>query len=191
VRSIHTAKENAPWTTHTSRRAILAGAASVPIAAAAATSPALAGADDAELVRLATEVKAAYDELGDAIDVQSVAETRLFQWRDANPEPAKESASWIEWLRRDKRESGCDEAYAAEGAASDKLSAAIDALCETPARTIGGLIAKARLVEIDQDALGHRIGPSIIGDLLAMAASKVTSRLARQSSNSRQAFVTP
>jgi hypothetical protein len=42
-------------TTRTSRRAILASAASVPIAAAVACSPALADGDDAELLRLSVK----------------------------------------------------------------------------------------------------------------------------------------
>jgi hypothetical protein len=165
-------------------------AASVPIAAAVACSPALADGDDAELLRLAAEVKAAYDGLGVAIDVQSVADKRLFRWRDTNPKgfsmdliddasadsDARATAAWDEWRQREaafKRESGCDEADAAEGVASDKLSAAIDALCNTRARSLRGLSAKARLYEIDPDALGYRMGPSIIDDLCALDAGHV------------------
>jgi hypothetical protein len=44
-------------TTHTSRRAILAGAAAVPIAAAVASSPALAEAGDADLIRLGVKLE--------------------------------------------------------------------------------------------------------------------------------------
>jgi hypothetical protein len=157
-------------TTTTSRRAILAGAASVPIAAAA-SSPVLAEADDADLLRLAAEVKAAYDELGDVLRVLGIADTRFFQWKAAHPEPDKELAGWLEWSRREaafKRESGWDAAYAAEGIANDKLYDAIDALCQAPI-TIRGLVEKARLVEIDEDVFGHRMRPSIVDDLLSLA----------------------
>jgi hypothetical protein len=71
----------------TSRRAILAGAVTMPIAAA--TLPALAETgDDAELLRLADEVKAAYDGFGSALDTFEVAETR---WLKSNPAPDEES----------------------------------------------------------------------------------------------------
>jgi hypothetical protein len=174
-------------TTTTSRRAILAGAITMPIAAAA---PALAEADDAEVLHLAAEVKAAYDGLCGACDALAVAEKPLFQWRRSNPKPkeliraldqldapadadAALNDLWNEWRQREatfKRASGYDEAHAAEGVASDKLTDAIDAFREAPAHTIRGLIAKARLCEIDPDALGDEIASSIVEDLLAMAA---------------------
>jgi hypothetical protein len=43
---------------HTSRRAILAGAMTMPLAAAVASSPALADGDDAELLRLSVKLEA-------------------------------------------------------------------------------------------------------------------------------------
>jgi hypothetical protein len=154
-----------------SRRSLVTTAAALPMIAA--TAPALAGGDDGELLRLGAEVKRAYDALGDAIDVQGVAEEKLFDWRDRNPEPDKESAAWIEWLQRDVafgRECGCYEAHAAEIVASNKLHAAIDRLCQTPATSLRGLIVKARLGGIDPDALGRFLTPSILDDLLALAA---------------------
>ena len=108
-----------------------------------------------------------------AIDAYGEVETRLFQWRDSNPEPDKESSAWIEWLQREvafRRECGCDAAEAAEGVASDRLHSALTTLCATPARTIRGLAVKTRLAEIDQDALGNFIRPSIFADLRALAA---------------------
>ena len=118
-----------------------------------------------ELLRLADEVKAAYDGLGIALDAFEVAETR---WLNSNPAPDKESGrAWHEWAYGPR--SGYDEADAAAGVASDKLHAAIAALNATPARTLRGLIVKVRLGEIDQDALGNLIHPSIIDDLRALA----------------------
>jgi hypothetical protein len=169
--------------THTSRRALIAAAAALPIAAAA--TPSLAAGDDAELVRLAAAVETAYDALGDAIDVESVADTRLFQWWDSNPKPKilrefldaetdvererigelAADAAWDEWRQREaafKRDSGHDEATAAEGVASDKLHAAIKTLCDTRACSLRGLFAKARLCKIDPDALGYFFTPSIV-----------------------------
>ncbi|HEV3189640.1 MAG TPA: hypothetical protein VGY54_04040, partial [Polyangiaceae bacterium] len=153
------------------RRNLVAAAAALPIAAAA--TPSLAAGDDAELLRLAAAVETAYDALGDAIDVESVADTRLFQWRDSNPKPKilrefldaetdverieePAAAAWDEWRQREatfKRDSGHDEATAAEGVAGDKLHAAIKTLCDTRACSLRGLFAKARLCKIDPDAL--------------------------------------
>ena len=127
-------------TTHTSRRAVLAGTAALPIAAAV-IAPALAETEDAELVRLAAEVKAAYEAFCAVLDALAIAEAR---------------------------KSGLDEVRAAEAAASDKLSDALDLLCEVPAHTLSGLITKARTAEIDQDAIGGQLADSIVDDLLAM-----------------------
>jgi hypothetical protein len=151
----------------TSRRAILAGAAALPIV----TVPALAEADDVELLRLAAHVKTAWEEYGDAITVHSAAEERWFAWRHSNPEPDKKSAAWIEWLERQEsflQEIGFDDTAAAQSVASDKLQGAIDTLRNTNALSLRGLSAKARLCEIDPDALGHFLRPSIISDLLAL-----------------------
>jgi hypothetical protein len=96
----------------TSRRAVLAGAVTIPIAAAV-TAPASAETEVAVLQQLGTEVKAAYDDLGFAIDAYGEVGTRLFQWRDSNLEPDKESSAWIEWLQREvafRSECGCDAA---------------------------------------------------------------------------------
>jgi hypothetical protein len=156
----------------TSRRAVLAGAITMPLAAAA---PALAGGDDGELLRLGAEVKRAYDALGDAIHVQSVAEEKWFRWQRSNPEPDEESAALANWQEREEsvlRESGFDDADAAAKVASDKLQAAIKTLCDTRARSLRGLSAKARLCEIDPDALGHFLRPSIIADLRAMGGAR-------------------
>jgi hypothetical protein len=159
-------------TTRTSRRAVLAGAITMPIAAAVTPVPALAEADDAELLRLAAEVKGAYDRLGDAITAYSVVEEKWFRWQRSNPEPDEESAARSNWLEREEslsRESGLDDADAVQGLASDNLHTAIDTLRNTRARSLRGLSAKARLCEIDPDALGHFLRPSIINDLLALA----------------------
>ena len=42
-------------------------------------------------------------------------------------------------------------------------------MCNTPARTIRGLIAKARLCKIDSDCIGaDHMAESIVDDLLAL-----------------------
>jgi hypothetical protein len=145
----------------------------VPAASALAAGEA---GDDAELLRLAADVKAAWEKYGDAIDVFSVAEKRLWRWRDASPEPDRDSADWFKWLDREVaygRASGFDEADAATGVASDKLTDAVNQLCDTRARSLRGLSAKARLCEIDPEALGQFLTPSIIDDLLALDADHV------------------
>jgi hypothetical protein len=55
-------------------------------------------------------------------------------------------------------------------APNDKLDDAVDAVCETPARTMRGLIAKARIGEIDPEVVGQCVAQSIIDDLLALNA---------------------
>jgi hypothetical protein len=74
-------------TTRTSRRAVLAGAITMPIAAAVTPVPALAEADDAELLRLGADVLACYEALNAVLDVPQ-AEQRSAVWRrreiDAN-----------------------------------------------------------------------------------------------------------
>jgi hypothetical protein len=62
---------------------------------------------------------------------------------------------------------------AGEEAASDKLSDAIDALCNTPARTVRGLITKARATTID-DAMFDGLRRSIVADRRALDAGSGT-----------------
>jgi len=50
---------------------------------------------------------------------------------------------------------------------NDRLDVAIDALCEYPARTLRGLIIKARVSEINPDVM-HDVATAIVDDLLAM-----------------------
>jgi hypothetical protein len=161
-----------------SRRSLVTTAAVLPALAVPAASALAAGeaGEDAKLRRLGDEVRSAYEALGLVLDALAVAERRLFQWRHANPEPDKESAAWIEWPKREaafKRACGYDEARAAGDEANDKLDDAIDAACETPARTMRGLIAKARIGEIDPEVVGQYVAQSIIDDLLALDAGHV------------------
>ena len=126
--------------------------------------------DDAELLRLGDEVKAAWERLGDACDVLGVAEAKVSKWRKSNPLP-DDDAGFTLWEAACKRECDYTEAKAAEEAASDKLSDAIEALCRTPARTIRGLIAKARAASIDGPH--EHITRSIVDDLLALDGGDV------------------
>jgi hypothetical protein len=126
-----------------SRHSLIAGAAAMPIAATS-MRPALAGDDDAELTRLAAEVKAAWKGLGHAIDVYDAAM--------GTPDAA--------------------EAEAAQDAAGDGLQAVIDALCDTPARTIRSLVAKARATKIG-DGMFDDLRRSIVANLLALDAGAV------------------
>jgi hypothetical protein len=79
-------------------------------------------------------------------------------------------ANWQEREESVLRESGLDDADAAAKVASDKLQAAIKTLCDTRACSLRGLFAKARLCKIDPDALTDFLTPSILDDLLALAA---------------------
>lgn len=125
-----------------SRRSLAAALPALAVPiAAAVTVPAHAEIEDAELRRLGDEVQAAYDALGAVLDEIH--------------HPDQESEAWK--LR--------------EGEAWDVLLRAIHGLCETPARTMRGLITKARIGEIDDVVVGRDIAPSIVADLLALAAS--------------------
>jgi hypothetical protein len=149
-----------------SRRSLVTTAAALP----ALVVPAVAANDNtAELLRLADEVKAAWEQLGDACDALGVAEAKVSKWRKSNPLP-DDDAGFTMWEAACKRECDYTEAKAAEEAASDKLSDAIDALCRTPARTIRGLVVKARATKIDEGGMFDGLRQSIIDNLLALDA---------------------
>ena len=78
-----------------SRRSMITTAAAPP----ALTVPAVAAddvGDDAELLRLAAEVKAAWEQLGDACDALGVAEAKVAKWRKSNPLP-DDDAGFTMW----------------------------------------------------------------------------------------------
>jgi hypothetical protein len=130
----------------TSRRSLIAAAA-VPIATVSV--PAIAGEDDAELLRLAAEVKSLWQAYGDAIDVMSATEHKVWQWEQRFPEP-QDDAAFMAWQQRKEtieREVGYIEADAAARIAGAKTDAAIAAFAASPATSLRGLIAKARAVE--------------------------------------------
>jgi hypothetical protein len=147
-----------------SRRSLVTTAAALPALAV----PAVAADDNtADLLRLADEVKAAWEQFGDACDALGVTEAKVAKWRKSNPLP-DDDAGFTMWEAACKRECDHTEAKAGEEAASDKLSDAIERMCNTPARTIRGLIAKARLCKIDPDCIGDHMTESIVDDLLAL-----------------------
>jgi hypothetical protein len=108
----------------------------------AAAVPIAAGDADAERHRLAGEVKAAWVDLGHACDATDAAM--------GTPDEA--------------------EAESAQNAANTKLDNAIDALCNTPARTIHDLAAKARATKIDNGGMFDGLRQSIVDDLLGLDA---------------------
>ena len=63
-----------------SRRSLVTTAAALPALAVPAVAADHVG-DDAELLRLGDEVKAAWERLGDACDVLGVAEAKVSKWR--------------------------------------------------------------------------------------------------------------
>jgi hypothetical protein len=68
-----------------SRRAVLAGAVTIPIASAV-TTLALADTEDAELRRLGAEVKAAYDALGVVLDAIDEPDQESIEWQQCEGE---------------------------------------------------------------------------------------------------------
>jgi hypothetical protein len=141
-------------TTTTSRRAILAGAATIPIAAAV-TAPALAIDDDDELVELAGEwFKIWNDELDGVLRVLEAAE---------------------------KAGDGPDlvAAQAAEVAIHDRMSDLLGTIEQIQARSVRGLLAKARVADLMHRTNGkvHSDGPydawMVVDDFLALDAGHV------------------
>jgi hypothetical protein len=117
--------------------------------------PALAGDDDAELIRLAAEVKAAYDAWGHAI---------------------ARGADLLEWRRRRaafQRACGYTDAEAGEVGACEKFHSVVDAMCKTHATSLRGLIAKARATLMDEGAMFDGLRQSIVADILALDAGAV------------------
>ena len=150
-----------------SRRSVVTTAAALP---ALAVPTVAAEQNEAELIRLAAEVKAAWERFGDACDALGVAEAKVAKWRKSNPLP-DDDAGFTVWEAACKRECDYSEAKAGEEAASDKLS---DALCRTPARTIRGLVVKARATKIDEGGMYDGLRQSIIDNLLALDAAAVS-----------------
>jgi hypothetical protein len=108
----------------------------------ASPAPSATNTDDehVELARLAAEVRSAWEQLGQACKSTDAALGTLDE----------------------------AEAEAAQDIANDKLQAALDALCDTPARTVRGLQVKARATKIDTGEMFHDLRQSILDDLLAL-----------------------
>ena len=95
------------------RRSILAGAAAVPVAAAAI--PAIAGTaftPDAAIFDLETRLSAAWKHLEEVCDMRKVAEDAMSEWEKQNPKPQAERVNYkitpattveemTDWAKRD------------------------------------------------------------------------------------------
>ena len=165
-----------------SRRSIVASATALPaLAVPAAAIPALANADDDKLVTLAAAVERVWDDtLPAARNLQQIAEVKMWEWKQNNPHPldgARPAATsairaWEERRAKSKKAFGLDEVESAVSSARNELDGALDAMCETPARSLRGLVAKARALQKVYD--GSRPDErfrSIVNDLLAMGVS--------------------
>jgi hypothetical protein len=131
-----------------------------------------------------SKVKASDDPQKSARIDEIIAELRpLFADTQDYDADAKYDIAIREWQEKKaafERESGHDEASAAEGAANDEVSRIIDAMSGIPACSIRGLIAKARVADKTlRSANGEPHSQadenvwSIIDDLLAMGAGAV------------------
>jgi hypothetical protein len=122
---------------------------------------------DQEVLRLAAEVKTAWEQLGEACDALAEAEAPITAWVRDNPPPehanGAERTAQVTALKA--RCPGLAEAEAGATAAGDRLHDAISALCAIPARSLRGLAAKARVARLDDY---DRVAWSIVDDLLAM-----------------------
>ena len=105
---------------------------------------------------------------------------KMWEWKKKNPHPldvarpATPAAirAWEERNAKAKRTFALDEVESAVSSARNELDGALDAMCETPARSLRGVIAKARALQKVYD--GSRPDErfrSIVNDLLAMRVS--------------------
>jgi hypothetical protein len=126
-------------------------------------------ADDGKLEELAAKVEAAWDELGATCAPLDAAEQKLWAWKKLNPSATE----------RERQEFGgaCGHtaAEAAQQAVADKIRGFLDAMHAIRARSIRGLIAKARVADktLREDGEPHSVADErvwcIVEDLLAMA----------------------
>ena len=135
--------------------------------------------DDEALILLGHQLAEAWRALGDACSTLSVAEGKIFDWRHLNPEPHPDEApqqqayqqaiqAWRDREAEAERLSGYDKAKEGEDRANDEVSRFLDAIRNTPARNMYGLIAKARAAEQTQDS---DLAWSVIDDLVGMKAA--------------------
>lgn len=133
------------------RRSLVAAA---PAAIIAATAPALADqAPDAQLLALRAPFDRTWRAYLKALEVHAPAEAEWFKdsRADAPKKPAMVAA----------------EALVARTSASNRE--VVEAMCEIPARTIGGLAFKARVSLDHEDNLFEELITSIMDDIIAMA----------------------
>jgi len=146
-----------------SRRSVVTSAAALPVLAVPAV--AAAGDTDARLEELAQEVTSACERLGYVCgSILEPAEEKIFDWLRQNPQAnqAQEQAY--------SKVCGLDDAHAAEGAANDAVTEAISAICDTPARSIRGLIIKAKAAQKAYEMLcdDNGIDRSVVENLLVI-----------------------
>ena len=152
--------------TELSRRAILAGAASVPAlslpaaaiatpAAAPTSSPAFTLAPDPAFAAIERVVKT-WDELGTACNAYALSERAVWQWEKENPKP-QDAAELKRWKRR-QRAAELRAGYDKYEAAGDASFGAIYEFVGTVPTTLAGAIAMLCFVEeFNTDANGHPI----------------------------------
>jgi hypothetical protein len=137
----------------------------------AAPAAAILPLDDDQLVVLADKVDAEWDKLGEACKLYNVAEGKLWDWKRLNP-LATESE-----IREFQAQCGYDYAYGLQCAASDEMHDAPDTAYTMPARSLRGMIAKARAADriLRQDSDVHSVRGteedwfwSLVTDLLAL-----------------------
>ena len=192
------------------RRSILAGAAAVPVAAAAI--PAIAGTaftPDAAIFDLETRLSAAWKHLEEVCDMRKVAEDAMSEWEKQNPKPQAERVKYkitsattveemtdgakrdceaeansrykqaaAEWDRLHSEaeiSSGYIAVNEAEGAVNDEINELLDELCDTPAQTRDGLIAKARCAQRFANELTE-LPCSVIEDLIRLSPNGAMGR---------------
>jgi hypothetical protein len=150
------------------RRAALGAFASVPALAvlpvAALASTSAPTHPDAALLALQPAIDAADRELDVALEALGAAQNAYFeQARREGPDHERE-------VERLKTEYGVTAAYELEDAAHETVSQTQADLIDTPAKTLAGLIFKARYAATHySDDYDEEVMVSIIDDLLAMA----------------------
>jgi hypothetical protein len=186
------------------RRNALTAVATLPaLAAPAAVAGAMPAASEQKLRALEAEIYLAWEHLGSVLEIHlGAAETRLHDWKKANPKPImrdptkaesrtlrlafanggessfgeeyeKEYAehkrvlsAWEVRHETAEKETGCNRAHELESLASERLDAAIMAMCDTPATTIEGFRCKARAAaKVERGNANPDLAWSIVDDL--------------------------
>jgi hypothetical protein len=146
-----------------SRRLLISSIAALP--ALALPAVAISHPSDAELEKLLQQLQNTWEGLDEACTPREATDLLWFEWRRLNPDASQYAENAF------KEECGYFAAITGEERANALVDAAIESICEVRARSLRGLIAKARAYDA-VNGTDPDIPLSILDDLLEMAAGQ-------------------